>query len=573
MLHVRVPHAFAPALALAVFAGCAGGTSQDVKADPCTEVAPTVIASADATQVNPGTVVHLSATVGQDPAGCTLPAGDVRYLWELTVRPDGSNTVLSDPSSQTPLFTPDRSGAYQLQLTAIDSDGTASAPAFLTVSVGACDLLAPVVQSIGVDESSLDAPVGLSAAVADSNCVAHGAPTYDWALVAKPAGSSAFFSDPHSATPQVYADVGGDYQVRVVVTNSAHLSSEPFYATFHAGTCGMLAPVITAPSGTSSPFTFSIANPLQGQTTTIALLNNAVVNPNAACSTANQAPYTITWTRVNAPADSRATVPPEGWSAQFTPDVAGGHWRFAVTATSRLGLQSQPAYVDVIASPCGAQVPYASGFSASQVVNGTLISSTGGASQPLDANFPVQFSVRVVDPDDDATCGMAQSSSQHWWISAAPSGSAASIRDADSNLPTFTPDLPGTYQLSLLLTDDTGLSSTQSFPVAVGACGSHPPQIVSFGAGSVSPSPAIQLDATITDADSNPSLCSPAIPSTLTYLWRLSDLPLGSQAHLNDPTLAKPSFTPDVGGTYGVSLTVTDAQGVSTTGGFGIITQ
>jgi hypothetical protein len=49
----------------------------------------------------------------------------------------------------------------------------------------------------------------------------------------------------------------------------------------------------------------------------------------------------------------------------------------------------------------------------------------------------------------------------------------------------------------------------------------------------------------------------------LTFKWAITTNPGGSQAALNDPSSATPSFTPDVAGLYGLTLTVTDPAGAS----------
>jgi hypothetical protein len=45
---------------------------------------------------------------------------------------------------------------------------------------------------------------------------------------------------------------------------------------------------------------------------------------------------------------------------------------------------------------------------------------------------------------------------------------------------------------------------------------------------------------------------------TLSYDWSFTAIPAGSQAALNDPAIAKPSFTPDVAGSYVVQLVVSN---------------
>jgi len=45
------------------------------------------------------------------------------YAWTITERPAGSSAALSNPTSATPVFTPDVVGTYTVQLAVTDSTG------------------------------------------------------------------------------------------------------------------------------------------------------------------------------------------------------------------------------------------------------------------------------------------------------------------------------------------------------------------------------------------------------------------------------------------------------------------
>ena len=64
--------------------------------------------------------------------------------------------------------------------------------------------------------------------------------------------------------------------------------------------------------------------------------------------------------------------------------------------------------------------------------------------------------------------------------------------------------------------------------------------------------------------------------SALTYAWLLDSAPVGSRLATGDPSLlgevVDPAFTPDTEGTYVASLTVTDAEGLSSTPAYVVIT-
>ena len=56
------------------------------------------------------------------------------------------------------------------------------------------------------------------------------------------------------------------------------------------------------------------------------------------------------------------------------------------------------------------------------------------------------------------------------------------------------------------------------------------------------------------------SASSDANGDTLTYSWSFTSKPVGSSATLSSSTAVKPTFTPDVAGTYALSLIVNDGK-------------
>ena len=52
----------------------------------------------------------------------------------------------------------------------------------------------------------------------------------------------------------------------------------------------------------------------------------------------------------------------------------------------------------------------------------------------------------------------------------------------------------------------------------------------------------------------------PDASGSLSYSWRFTSVPSGSTASLSNPNSYKPTFKPDVSGTYIISLTVNDGS-------------
>jgi hypothetical protein len=148
-------------------------------------------------------------------------------------------------------------------------------------------------------------------------------------------------------------------------------------------------------------------------------------------------------------------------------------------------------------------------------------------------------------------------------MDAVPPGSLTTLTNPSSATPSFWPDTPGDYTVSVQVTDADGLSSVRvPLVIFVGPCGLRAPTVDTISAIPAMPNTGdpISLSAFITDldliegCDTDPSLI---------WSWRLDAAPAGSAAALSDPAVPGPSFTADLPGDYTVSLQVTDADGLS----------
>ena len=145
-----------------------------------------------------------------------------------------------------------------------------------------------------------------------------------------------------------------------------------------------------------------------------------------------------------------------------------------------------------------------------------------------------------MDPDGDMLT--------YDWTFAAPDGSAAELVDADMAMPSFTTDVVGDYVAELTVSDGE-LSDSDSVTVsAVDAMQNQAPVADAGADQAVDVGAAVSLDGSESfDADGD----------TLTYSWRL-EVPMGSEAMLDDASSPAPGFTADVAGTFAAVLVVND---------------
>src|SRR5439155_1350754 len=122
----------------------------------------------------------------------------------------------------------------------------------------------------------------------------------------------------------------------------------------------------------------------------------------------------------------------------------------------------------------------------------------------------------------------------------------AVLSDPAAVRPTFVVDLPGRYTIQLIVNDgfanslpDTVLIDTQNSPPTANA---GPDQTVFVGA-------TVQLDGSHSfDVDHDP----------LSFRWSFVSRPAGSTAAISDVTAVRPTFVPDLIGTYVAQLIVND---------------
>jgi hypothetical protein len=143
-----------------------------------------------------------------------------------------------------------------------------------------------------------------------------------------------------------------------------------------------------------------------------------------------------------------------------------------------------------------------------------------------------------------------QSLTYLWKMTSVPTGSLAALSSATSAKPTFTADLAGTYNVSLVVNDGKADSTTASVSIFSSVNNAAP--VANAGVfQSVTIGSVVILDGTAS---------SDANRDTLTYRWAMGTVPPGSAAALSSTASPNPRFVADVGGLYSIILVVNDGK-------------
>ena len=358
---------------------------------------------------------YVGQAVTLDGSGSTDVDGNaLSYVWSLTSRPAGSTAALADATAVMPTFTLDRSGVYVAQL--IVNDGTVSSVAD-TVTVTTRNS-APVANA-GADVAAVAGRrvslAGDGSADADGDVL-----SFSWALIQRPAGSSAVLTVATGALTSFVADRPGSYIAQLIVSDGS-AESAPDTVTIATGNT---VPVANAGS--------DIAGVVAGDVAALDGTGSADADGHA---------LSYRWSLLSVPAGSVASLSdataPSPW---FAMDRAG-QYVAQLIVNDGFG-DSAPDTVVVTASN---RAPVAEAGSGQSVFLGDGASLTAAASS---------------DPDGDTL-------TYQWSFASRPGGSAAVLAGGSSVAASFTPDVLGDYTLSLTVTDPAGATATDTVVVSV----------------------------------------------------------------------------------------------------------
>lgn len=143
------------------------------------------------------------------------PSTSLSFAWNIVDRPAGSTASLTDPASAVSEFTADVAGNYVIELVVMDEQGARSAPDQIVVG---SNNLAPAAVA-GPDQlvviGSQVALSGIASTDPENDPL-----SFHWVLTVAPEGSATALSGESTSTPSFFADVEGEYEVALTVSDA-----------------------------------------------------------------------------------------------------------------------------------------------------------------------------------------------------------------------------------------------------------------------------------------------------------------------------------------------------------------
>jgi len=180
------------------------------------------------------------------------------------------------------------------------------------------------------------------------------------------------------------------------------------------------------------------------------------------------------------------------------------------------------------------------------------VAPAGGDRAPPPAHVGVALQL---DGSSSVSLRPGQALSFTWSFLALPPRSQAKLNDPHLAMPSFVPDVAGTYSLRMVV--DDGLMSA-SADVSVTAADDCRP--VLSGLGQVPAQPDVNQTAALS-VTATPSCGTDA--TIVSVQWTIVAAPAGSKAQILLAATAHPSFTPDVRGDYDLFVSAADSRGLT----------
>ena len=418
------------------------------------------------------------------------------FEWSILVTPNGSAASLDDPNALNPNLALDKNGVYIVQLLVSDGQAT-SAPDGIVIGTSNSRPVAEAGADQAVVRGVLVQLDGSVSSDPDNDPLTH-----RWALLSKPAGSTAVLSDPSAINPSFTADALGAYVAQLIVSDGT-TDSEPDT---------VLIETVNQPP---------VANAGPDQTVTagdtVALDGSASFDPDLD-------PLAFTWTLSSVPAGSVAALSDSGAvDPSFVADLAG---EYVIDLVVNDGLAASLAdQVTITADPGVNLAP--------------VLGAIGNQTVALGSSLILGLS--ATDANGDPVSFLA---------SPLPLPAGAGL-DSVSGAFSFTPDETQVGDIALTFIASDGLL-TDSESVTITVTGASMGGVTAL-AGRLLDANDAALGITTPIVGASVTLLDSGITPVLSDAngeFALSALPAGSQVIDIDSSTAQPPPAPPVGGAY-----------------------
>ncbi|WDE02828.1 LysM peptidoglycan-binding domain-containing protein [Thalassomonas viridans] len=328
---------------------------------------------------------------------------------------------------------------------------------------------------------------------------------YHWHVLEQPRGST--LSYPVSSTSHITftPKVAGDYLLELVIKNASD-SFMPLQLHYHVD------PAVERPA----------ASILARQT---ALVGQALKIDSAITSDPGNEALTYFWT-LDRPDGSCAELDsPRALTPSFTPDIAGIYTAQLIVNDGKAN--SIPARAAWVVKPVPIREPIAHQGQDQYLYTGESVLLDGQKSHEL----------------------VEESVNYRWVIAQKPPGSQAVLEGVSQARPLFTPDVDGSYIIELTVSD----GNTRLAPLRTIYIASNPDQ---YPRAKINPGYTALAGSKIELSSEGSTKIT---DDNIRYCWTLKT-PGESQIVLSGDSVTNPSFTPDVEGTYTVTLMVNDGK-------------
>lgn len=242
---------------------------------------------------------------------------------------------------------------------------------------------------------------------------------------------------------------------------------------------------------------------------------------------------TYSWRMVSKPSTSTTSlVNPSTVKPKLVVDQAGDYVLGLIVRDGKLSSTTDTVIIKATANPTNNHAPRAQAGADKTANLGQTIQLDGSASSDVDG--------------DTLT--------YQWTLTRKPTTSSTSLTNANQAKGRFIPDVVGSYELKLTVSDDH-LTASDSIIITVVKANTGAP-IAKGSDKYVMLGNTVTLDASASSDPDNDSL---------TYHWVLKSAPTGSTASLSSVSAIKPTLKPDQVGDYLFDLTVADGTFTSQT--------